>query len=95
MEQLNFKPIPVELSQYIRSIREDFIPLLFRYGGLGYYYVFLEHVWTFSPKKYCVIMLGGSSEIDRENTVYEYKAFEGELSTLQECIKKASYLPEP
>lgn len=86
--------IPLELSQQILKLRHDYLPLLIRYSGMGYYYILIEHLWTLSDRKYGIFMLGGSSEIDIETTEAEYKGHNGSLFTIRECARMIDQLIE-
>lgn len=91
LTSLGFKALNDEELNEI-NVNPLFKPILIRYHGLGWYQVIIRKCRT---HKYRVIPMGGSSEIDREVNLRDYRNMntQGDFYSLEDLARKIQNNP--
>jgi len=82
-----FKMIDNDILKYLTNIRNDLYPLFYRYAGMGYYYIFIENLNLHSNKRFVILRVGGPNGYDSNISEEEYKKYNGNFYTIDECEK--------
>ena len=87
LENYGFEFIePDEMKEFL-MVRNDLMPVLIKYDGMGYYYILAENLNNLSKKCFRVFLIGGSDETEREHNRNIYREYKGPYSTLENCAK--------
>ena len=87
LENCGFNFIEADEMKEFLMVREDLMPLMIKYGEMGFFYVLVENLNTLSNRCFRIFLIGGSDETEREHNRNIYRNYKGPYHTLEACSK--------
>jgi hypothetical protein len=95
LEKNQFHFIDETMIKELVHLNKNLIPLMIKYAGMGYSYIFAEKDNLYLEKRFIILTIGGSNSIESEYTMNIYKEYNGPFYSLNECAKYSNKLPDP